>query len=384
MVSRSVEPFEWGVRTRAVFGAGALGRLGELARELGFRRTLLVTDRGLVASGHPERARQALATAGVEVVVFHDFHHEPDGAMVEVAAAAARACGADSFVALGGGSSLDCAKGANFLLTNGGGMADYRGYGKAARPLLPMIGVPTTAGTGSEAQSYALIADASTHEKMACGDPSAAFRVALLDPELTVTQPRGVTATAGYDALSHAVEAAVTLARTPASGLFAREAFRLLEGNLERVLAVPGDLEARACMLWGAHLAGVAIEASMLGATHACANPLSARYGTAHGVAIGLLLPHVVRWNAPAAAAGYADLLHVAGRDPGPDPAGRLAARLEELAVRAELPRGLQSVGVAPADLPSLAEEAAAQWTGRFNPRAFDAEGALALYREAY
>ena len=343
-----------------------------------------MTDRGLVASGHPGRARQALAAAGVEVVLFHDFQHEPDSAMVEVAAEAARACGADSFVALGGGSSLDCAKGANFLLTNGGRMADYRGYGRAVRPLLPMIGVPTTAGTGSEAQSYALISDAATHEKMACGDPTAAFRVALLDPELTVTQPRGVTATAGYDALSHAVESAVTLSRTPASSLFAREAFRLLEGHLERVLAAPDDIEARASMLWGAHLAGLAIEASMLGATHACANPLSARYGTAHGVAIGLLLPHVVRWNAPAAAAGYADLLRAAGRDPGPDPAERLATRLEELAVRAELPRGLQSVGVARADLPALAEEAARQWTGRFNPRAFDAEGALALYREAY
>jgi alcohol dehydrogenase len=379
-----VEAFELKPRTRVVFGAGTLGRLGELARELGFRKTLLVTDRGLVASGHPERARQALAAAGVACVQFHDFQHEPDSAMVAVAAEAARVHDADSFVALGGGSSLDCAKGANFLLTNGGGMADYRGYGNARRPLLPMIGVPTTAGTGSEAQSYALIADATTHEKMACGDPSAAFRVALLDPELTVTQPRGVTATAGYDALSHAVESAVTRSRTPASSLFAREAFRLLEAHLERVLEAPDDLEARSAMLWGAHLAGLAIEASMLGATHACANPLSARYGTAHGVAIGLLLPHVVRWNAPAAAAGYADLLRAAGRDPGPDPAQRLATRLEELAVRAEMPRGLQAVGVARADLAALAEDAARQWTGQFNPRAFDAQGALALYREAY
>ena len=384
VVSRSVDAFEFQARTRVVFGAGALARLGELARELGFQKTLLVTDRGLVASGHPERARQSLAAAGISVVQFHDFQHEPDSAMVQVAADAARACGADSFVALGGGSSLDCAKGANFLQADGGQISDFRGYGRVRGTMLPMIGIPTTAGTGSDAQSYALIADASTHDKMACGDPSASFRVALLDPELTLTQPRGVTATAGYDALSHAVESAVTLSRTPASSLFSREAFRLLEGHLERALAEPGDLEARSAMLWGAHLAGLAIEASMLGATHACANPLSARYGTAHGVAIGLLLPHVVRWNAPAAGAGYADLLRAAGRDPGPDPALRLAARLEELAVRADLPRGLQSVGVTRADLEALADDAARQWTGRFNPRAFDAKGALALYREAY
>ena len=384
VVSRGVTPFDFASRTRVVFGAGSLSRLGELARELDFRRTLLVSDPGLLASGHPERARQILVGAGVEVAPFHDFDHDPDSAMVEVAAAAARTWGADSFVAIGGGSSLDCAKGANFLLANGGRMADYRGYGKVARPLLPMIGVPTTAGTGSEAQSYALISEASTHDKMACGDPSAAFRVAVLDPELTVTQPPGVTAAAGYDALSHAVESAVTTSRTAPSLLFSREAFRLLDGHLERVLDAPSDLEARAAMLWGAHLAGLAIEASMLGATHACANPLSARYGTAHGVAIGLLLPHVVRWNAPAAAAGYAELLRAVGREPGADPADRLAGRLEELAVRAGLPRGLQSQGVAQADLAALAEEAALQWTGRHNPRAFDREGALALYREAY
>jgi alcohol dehydrogenase len=378
-----VEGFDVSPRTRVVFGAGVLARLGELARGLGLRRTLLVSDPGLLRSGHPQRAKGLLEASGVRAVPFADFDHDPDSDMVERAARAARAAGADSFVALGGGSSLDCAKGANFLLTNGGRMADYRGYGKAASPLLPMIGVPTTAGTGSEAQSYALISDTTSREKMACGDPSAAFRVALLDPELTLTQPRGVAATAGYDALSHAVESAVTTSRTPLSRLYSREAFRLLEAHLERVLQEPQDLEARGAMLWGAHLAGAAIEASMLGATHACANPLSARYGTPHGVAIALLLPHVVRWNAREAVSGYAELLVAAGRDPGPDPAERLAERLEALAVRAGLPRGLRAAGVAEADLPALAEEAATQWTGRFNPRPFDREAALQLYREA-
>jgi alcohol dehydrogenase len=219
---------------------------------------------------------------------------------------------------------------------------------------------------------------------MACGDQSAAFRVAILDPELTLTQPRAVTASAGYDALSHAVESAVTAARTPVSRLYAREAFRLIDRHFERALAEPQDVTARGAMLWGAHLAGAAIEASMLGATHACANPLSARYGTAHGVAIALLLPHVVRWNARAANDGYASLLAAAGREPGPDPAGRLAERLEALAVQADLPRGLRSAGVAEADLPGLADDAATQWTGRFNPRPFDRAGALELYREAY
>ena len=145
---------------------------------------------------------------------FHDFDANPDSRMVEAGRAVAASCRVDSIVALGGGSSLDCAKGINFVLTNGGTMRDYRGFGKATRPMLPSIGVPTTAGTGSEAQSYALISDSETHAKMACGDPKAAFRIALLDPELTVTQPRAVTAIAGYDAISHAVESYVTTRRS--------------------------------------------------------------------------------------------------------------------------------------------------------------------------
>src|SRR5262249_23950994 len=142
----------------------------------------------------------------------------------------------DSIIGLGGGSSMDCAKAINFVLTNGGRIQDYWGHGKADRPMLPMIGIPTTAGTGSEAQSYALISDSSTHVKMACGDAKAAFRVAILDPELTVSEPEAVRAASGYDAISHAVESYVSTARTPVSGLFALEAWRLLSGAYERAL----------------------------------------------------------------------------------------------------------------------------------------------------
>jgi alcohol dehydrogenase len=376
--------FDYVGRTRIVFGTGGLDTLGEVARELGFRRTLLVADPGLVSSGHAGHAAKLLRAEDLEVTTFHDFSHDPDSTMVDRGTAVARAAHVDSLVALGGGSSLDCAKAINFLVTNGGQIQDYQGYGKATRPLLPMIGVPTTAGTGSEAQSYALITDAKTHEKMACGDPGAAFRVALLDAALTVSQPREVTASAGYDALSHAVESYVTTRRNAMSALYAREAFRLLEGHLERALTTPKDLEAREAMLLGAHLAGLAIEASMLGATHACANPVSARYGTTHGVAVGLFLVHVVRWNAANAGPLYAELLQASGRDPGADPASALAERLGTLAETARLPRQLREVGVTEADLPALAEHAGRQWTGRYNPRPFDTASALELYRAAF
>jgi alcohol dehydrogenase len=373
--------FDFTLRTRLVFGPGSLARLGELARELGFRRPLLVADPGLVATGHVARARQALESAGLAVETFHAFDSNPDSAMVAAGAVVARASGADSLVGLGGGSSLDCAKGIAFVVTNGGDMSEYRGYAKARTPLLPMIGVPTTAGTGSEAQSYALISDAATHRKMACGDPTAAFRIALLDPELTVSQPASVTAVAGYDALSHAVETSVTRRRSPISACFSREAFRLLDRAYERVLEAPGDLDARGDMLLGSFFAGLAVESSMLGAAHACANPLTAHHGTTHGIAVGMMLASVTRWNAPVASGGYAELLAASGHDAGDSPAHTLAKRLDALAERGGLPRRLAAIGIDEAELPELAAEAAQEWTGTFNPRPFDATAALGLYR---
>jgi alcohol dehydrogenase len=373
--------FDFFLRTRLVFGGGSLGRLGELARESGFTRTLIVSDRGLIPTGLVDRATASLNDAGIWSTGFHDFDPNPDTRMVEAGRIVAAAHNVDSLVALGGGSSLDCAKGINFVLTNGGTMNDYRGYGNASRPMLPSIGIPTTAGTGSEAQSYAVISDAETHAKMACGDPKAAFRVAILDPVLTTTQPRVVTAIAGYDALSHAVESFVTTGRTEISDMFARDAWRLLDAHYERVLADPADVAARGAMLLGSHEAGIAIEQSMLGATHACANPLTARYGTIHGIAIAVMLPHVVRWNASAVGDRYAELLWVSGRSGAGD---ALAARLDSLARAAELPATLRELGVAHDDLPALAADAAAQWTGTFNPRPFDVAAASDLYERAY
>ena len=381
-----MQSFDFQHHTRVVFGAGALARLGTLAHEHGFARTLLVADRGLVASGHVAEAAEVLTAAGVEVVPFHEFDVNPDTLMCERGRDFAAPLQIDSIIGLGGGSSLDCAKGINFLLTNGGGISDYLGYGKAARRMLPMFAIPTTAGTGSEAQSYALISDAATHVKMACGDPKAAFRVALLDPTLTVSQPAAVTAAAGFDAIAHAVESFVTTKRNHFSDTYAREAWRLLEANYERVLTHSHDIEARGAMQLGAHYAGMAIENSMLGATHACANPLTQHYGTTHGEAIALMLPHVVRWNAPVVASRYGELLHVSHRtiNHGGDAGETLAARLEELKTAGALDHDPLAVGAWQDDLALLAAEASRQRTGTFNPRPFDAAAASELYRRAF
>jgi alcohol dehydrogenase len=372
--------FDFQPRTRIVYGVGSAKQLGNLARELGFRRTLLVADPGMVKAGYVPAARAALDSAGISAVPYHDFGENPDSVMVEAGRAFAAPLGVDSIIGLGGGSSLDCAKGINFLLTNGGAIASYRGYGKVQSPLLPMIAVPTTAGTGSEAQSYAVISDAATHMKMACGDPSAAARIAILDPELTASAPRSVTALSGYDAIAHAVETWVTAKRTPLSDTFSLRAWDLLRAAFPRVVETPGDFDARAAMLLGAHFAGVAIEQSMLGAAHALSNPLTAKYGLTHGLALSIVLPHVVRWNAPVAADRYAML---AGVDAS-HAAEHLARELEALGLLGDLGGRLRDRGVTQDALPELAQLAATQWTGTFNPRTFDAAAALELYRSAY
>ena len=364
-------------------GSGALSDLGAVARERGHRRALITSDPGIAAAGITGRARESLESAGVMVEVFSDFAENPTESDVARAAGAADALRADSLVGVGGGSSLDVAKGAGFLLAGGGRMEDYRGYDKCPRPLPPLIGVPTTAGTGSEAQSYALISRDRDHQKLACGAPSAMFRDVILDPGLLPSAPAEVIAATGFDSIAHAVETAVTSGRTDASLALSHRAFALLSRSFPVVTAGPATVAVWEDMQLGAFLAGAAIERSMLGAAHACANPLTRRFDVAHGRALAITLPRVVRWNASSAGEAYRDLLRAAGIPPGDDPAETLANLLDAWIAVAHLPQDLTGESLHVRDLPALAEEASTEWTGRFNPRPFDAAGALAVYRSA-
>src|SRR3989442_11092854 len=219
--------FDYRSRTRLVFGVNSIESAGELTREFSARRVLVVTDSGIVAAGHAERVRRILESAGLTVVQFDRVAENPTTSCVEECVATAKAGAIDAFVAVGGGSSLDTAKGCNFLLTNGGRVQDYCGTGKAAKPTLPLIAIPTTAGTGSECQSFALISDEKTHQKMACGDPKAAAAIAILDPVLTLSQPGRVTACTGIDAIAHVVATAVTTKRNACSLMWSHEGFKL-------------------------------------------------------------------------------------------------------------------------------------------------------------
>jgi len=379
--------FEFHSRTRYVFGVGCVERVGELGRELGGGRALIVTDAGIVAAGHGEMVRDYLQRAGLEVLLYDGVRENPTMRDVDACLAVAREARTDLIVGLGGGSSMDTAKGCSLLLANGGRLHDYWRTERRSKPTSPLIAVPTTAGTGSESQTYALIADETTHQKMAIGDPMLAVDVAVLDPRLTLTQPPYVTACSGLDALAHALETAVTTRRNAMSRLFSREAFVLIYSGLPRVLSDPGDLEARADMQLGASYAGMAIECGMLGAAHAAANPLTSEYGVVHGQAVSVMLPHVVRLNAKDAQAGerYRELAAAVGllddRESMESVAETLASAVETLLDAGGMKRSLEALGVAGRDLPRLSEMAASQWTARFNPVSMDAEAFMELYR---
>ncbi|MFM8735244.1 MAG: iron-containing alcohol dehydrogenase [Pirellulales bacterium] len=386
MMETAASAFELRAATRLVIGPGAVGRLGTIARDIGATRALVVSDTGVVKAGHAAAGISALEGVRVACTLFEEFGENPTSDHVEAGAAVAREVRPDLIVAIGGGSSLDCAKGINFLHSFGGRIQDYWGRNTAAPdkgPMLPSIAVPTTAGTGSETQSFALITDAATHVKMACGDDRAAFRVAILDVTLTLTQPARVAALTAIDAMSHAVESHVSRAATAASRIFSREAWRLLAAGVPRMFADKGDREARAAVQLGAAWAGLAIENSMLGAAHACANPLTAEHGIVHGQAVGLMLPHVVRFNADACGDGYAELMAMIDPSAPRQAAARLADWLASLLDLGGLGTTLASLGIASPDIPRLAAAAATQWTAGFNPRPVTAADLAALYEAA-
>ncbi|MEJ6581294.1 MAG: iron-containing alcohol dehydrogenase [Akkermansiaceae bacterium] len=342
-----------------IHGPGSLAKLPSVVSG----KALIVTDAGIVAAGHVARAVVLLG----DVVVYDGVHENPTESNVAECAEFARSVKPDVIIGLGGGSSMDTAKGALFLLSGGGRMSDYQGHGKAKGEMLPFIAIPTTAGTGSECQSYAVLSRDGSHEKMACGDPRALAKVAILDPELTASMPLSVARLTALDALSHALESAVCIKRTAESQEVSIEAFRKIEPVIEAVLSGTATLAQRGEMLLGAALAGKAIEASMLGGAHASANPLTAAFGIVHGRAVLTMLPSVLRWNALVVGEIYEEM----------------RADLTEWVESLRELAGLDPVSVPADKIPWLASEAARQWTGQFNPRALAAEDFEAIYRDA-
>jgi alcohol dehydrogenase len=370
-----VRAFEHTPGTKIEFGCGSIGSLPRFVRELSASRALIVTDAGIAGAGHLQKAIDLLEEDGLQAAVFDRVIENPTSDCVRACVAVAQESHADVLIGLGGGSSMDTAKGCNFIHTNGGRMRDYWGHDKATKPMLPMIAIPTTAGTGSECQSFALISDPETHAKMACGDHKAAARIAILDPELTVTQPQLVTAHTGIDALTHAIESGVCNKRSEISIAYAKAAYQLLITAFPAVIDDRGDIIARSQMLVGAALAGTAIENSMLGAAHSAANPLTAQFDVVHGEAVGIMLPHVMRFNATdeTTAIAYRELC---GESDIEDLCKNFTALLE----KGHMPTSLSSYGIKDSDIAKLADQAATQMTAQFNPIPVDPDAFARLY----
>lgn len=373
-----MEAFDTDLAQRVIYGENSIEKLSEATITLGGSRILIVSDPGIEEAGILNRAYSSLNSEKIPCYVFTNIESNPMAKHVDAAVQYAKAnAPIDLIIGLGGGSAMDCAKGANFLLTNSGKMEDYWGTNKATKPMLPSIGIPTTIGTGSEAQSYALIAQEDTHIKMACGDKKAQFRTVILDPTLTGTLQRSVAAITGIDAIAHAIESYVSTRRNPLSQMFSHQAWTLLNTNYKMALDA-NNINARGKMLFGAYLAGLAIENSMLGAAHACANPLTSRYGITHGIAVALMLPHVIRLNKNVSGNCYNDLYTD----------GDLADRVEDLMNAGDLPTTLQKcpteVSIMSTDIAILAKEAETQWTAQFNPRSLQIHDFMRLYEQVF
>lgn len=364
---------------RLLSGAGAAGELSAL---LPTGPVLFVTDAGLLGLGLARAALAGLRRAGHDVVIFADVEADPSAATVTAAAAAGKAGGVASVIGFGGGSPMDVAKLAAYLIGSGDALEAIYGADRARGDRLPLVLVPTTAGTGSEATPIAIVTVGDTEKNGVVAWPLAPDS-AVLDPELTVGLPAHVTAATGIDAMVHAIEAYTSAhAKNPLSDAMARQALELLHGNLPRVLDAPADLDGRAAMLLGSHLAGIAFANAPVGGVHALAYPLGGHFHVPHGASNALMLAPVLRHNLPGAAGLYAELaahLHLDG-----GAAGFITA-LETMMARTGLPLRLRDWRVQQSDLPMLAGAAMKQQRLLVNnPVPISAADALTVYRAAW
>ncbi len=342
-------------RPEMVLGDGAVDDLPELVRRLGAEAAFVVTDRGLVEAGVAGRVVARLEAAGLRTAVHDGVGANPSAADVLAGSAALRSFGPTVIVAVGGGSPIDAAKAMALHAANDRPLEalDQRAAGLA--PAAPLIAVPTTAGTGTETNGFAVIDDHAARRKRYVGHPSALPRFAVLDPALSVTAPPRVTAACGIDVLAHAIESLQARNGNAYSAALGLEAVRLVVANLSAVVADPRDREGRSAMLLAAHLAGLAFATTGLGTAHAIGHALSARYGTPHGVALAAVLPLVVRLNAGERRSETARIAEAAGAAPG-----RVPEAVAELQERSGLHPTLRELGVPHRHLPALADAALA------------------------
>ena len=372
------------------FGAGSRKVIAEEVAKRGYKKALVVTDKDLVKFGVAAQVTDVLKAAGIPFEMFDEVKPNPTVKNVKNGIAAFKAAGADFIVAIGGGSSMDTSKAVGIIINNPefADVTSLEGVANTKKKSVPVIALPTTAGTAAEVTINYVITDEENVKKMVCVDPNDIPTLAIIDPELMLSMPRGLTAATGMDALTHAIEGLITLGAWEMSDMFEIKAIEMIAKWLPKAVENPSDIEARDGMATAQYIAGMAFSNVGLGLVHGMAHPLGAYYDIPHGVANALLLPFVMEYNKEAAKAKYRTIAEAMGVDTSAmddDQAAQAAVdAVKALAVKVRIPQHLSELGVPESGLPTLAQAAFNDGCTPGNPRKAVVEEILEVYKKAF
>ena len=372
------------------FGAGSRKVIAEEVAKRGYKKALIVTDKDLIKFGVADQVIAVLKDANIPYEIFDEVKPNPTVKNVKAGIAAFQAAGADFMIAIGGGSSMDTSKAIGIIINNPefSDVVSLEGVANTKKKSVPVIALPTTAGTAAEVTINYVITDEENDKKMVCVDPNDIPTLAIIDPELMLSMPRGLTASTGMDALTHAIEGLITLGAWEMSDMFETKAIEMIAKWLPKAVENPSDIEARDGMATAQYIAGMAFSNVGLGLVHGMAHPLGAYYDIPHGVANALLLPFVMEYNKEAAKAKYRTIAEAMGVDTSSmsdDEAADAAVKaVKDLAIRVRIPQHLSEIGVPESGLPTLAQAAFNDVCTPGNPRQTNVEEILAIYKKAF
>lgn len=371
----------------SLMGANCLKDAGEQVAELGFKKALIVTDKVLGQIGIVKKVTDVLDNKNIEYAIYDETKPNPTVKNVNDGLALLKEKECDFVISLGGGSAHDCAKGIALLATNGGEIKDYEGVDKSKKPQLPMVGINTTAGTGSEMTLFAIITDEERHIKMALVDKHLTPIIAVNDPMLMLAMPKSLTAATGMDALTHAIEAYVSTSATPITDACAEKAIELISNYLVNAVENGQDVEARDMMAYAEYLAGMAFNNASLGYVHAMAHQLGGFYNLPHGVCNAILLPHVQEYNKSTSASRLAKIAKIMGGNieglTDEQGADLCIDMIKSLSQTVGIPEGLGVLGVKESDFETLATNALNDACSLTNPRKGNLEEVIAIFKKA-
>lgn len=376
---------------KTITGNGSAEQVGDEVKKLGVKKGLIVTDKIMVKINALSGIKSALEKSGISYVIYDGVATEPTGEIVQEGIQAFKQNGCDFLIAVGGGSPIDTAKAISVMVTNPGSIENYMGAGKIAKPGAPLVAIPTTAGTGSEVTPYTIVTDTKKNVKMLIASPLVIPQIAIVDPIMTLTCPRSVTSTVGLDALTHAIEAYVSLRAQPITDIFCLSAIKLLSGNLRQAWANGNNLEARENVMMGALQAGIAFSNSSVALVHGMSRPIGAYFHVAHGASNAVLLKAVMEFSLIGNPARYADIAEALGEDTF----GKTELEAAQIAVDSvarlikdvKVP-SMREFGIDKAKLeqlaPQMAEDAIASGSPANNPRQATKDEIIELYKIAY